>query len=131
REAAIRVPSNPYLPSPTHLEFKTLDASANPYLALGAVIAAGVDGVRSCIELGESVAMDPGYMTESERQAANIELLPANLGASIEQLSTNKLLLDALGKELAQVYLAVRQAEWEAMKDLELEAEVKLLLERY
>ncbi|NEO34336.1 MAG: glutamine synthetase [Symploca sp. SIO3C6] len=131
REAAIRVPSNPYLPSPTHLEFKTLDASANPYLALGAVIAAGVDGVRSCIELGESVAMDPGYMTESERQAANIELLPTNLGASIEQLSTNKLLLDALGKELAQVYLAVRQAEWEAMKDLELEAEVKLLLERY
>ncbi|NEP00962.1 MAG: glutamine synthetase [Symploca sp. SIO2E9] len=131
REAAVRVPSNPYLPSPTHLEFKTLDASANPYLALGAVIAAGVDGVRSCMELGESVAIDPGHMTESERQVANIELLPTNLGESIEQLSTNKLLLDALGKELAQAYLAVRKAEWEAMKDLELEAEVKLLLERY
>lgn len=131
REAALRVPSNPYLPSPTHFEFKTLDASANPYLALGAIIAAGVDGVRRCMELGASVAVDPGYMTESERQVANIELLPTNLGESIEQLSTNELLLNSLGKELAQVYLAVRQAEWEAMKDLELEAEVKLLLERY
>jgi glutamine synthetase len=70
-------------------------------------------------------------MTESERSAASIERLPTALGESIEQLSGDKVLLDALGTELAQAYLAVRKAEWEAMKDLELEEEVKLLLERY
>jgi glutamine synthetase len=70
-------------------------------------------------------------MTESERSAASIERLPTTLGESIEQLSGDKVLLDALGTELAQAYLAVRKAEWEAMKDLELEEEVKLLLERY
>jgi glutamine synthetase len=32
---------------------------------------------------------------------------------------------------LAKAFLAVRQAEWEALKDLPLEEEVKLLLERY
>jgi glutamine synthetase len=58
-------------------------------------------------------------------------LLPINLGLSIEQLSGDNVLLDALGTELAQAYLAVRKAEWEAMKDLEMEEEVKLLLERY
>jgi glutamine synthetase len=131
REAALRVPSNPEEPSPTHFELKTVDASANPYLALGAVIAAGLDGVRHCLELGDPVAVDPGYMTESERSNRGIELLPTNLGESIEQLSGDKVLLDALGTELAQAYLAVRKAEWEAMKDLELEDEVKLLLERY
>ncbi len=131
REAAVRVPSNPEEMSPTHFELKTLDASANPYLALGAVIAAGLDGVRHCLELGESVAVDPGRMSESERSTQGIELLPTNLGESIEQLSSDKVLLDALGPELAQAYLAVRKAEWEAMKDLELEEEVKLLLERY
>jgi glutamine synthetase len=131
REAAVRVPSNPEEISPTHFELKTLDASANPYLALGAVIAAGLDGVRHCLELGESVAVDPGRMSESERTTQGIELLPTNLGESIEQLSGDKVLLDALGPELAQAYLAVRKAEWEAMKDLELEEEVKLLLERY
>jgi glutamine synthetase len=131
REAAVRVPSNPEEISPTHFELKTVDASANPYLALGAVIAAGLDGVRHCFELGEPVSVDPGHMTESERTAASIERLPTTLGESIEQLSGDKVLLDALGTELAQAYLAVRKAEWEAMKDLELEEEVKLLLERY
>jgi len=127
----VRVPSNPEEISPTHFELKTVDASANPYLALGAVIAAGLDGVRHCFELGEPVSVDPGHMTESERTAASIERLPTTLGESIEQLSGDKVLLDALGTELAQAYLAVRKAEWEAMKDLELEEEVKLLLERY
>ncbi len=131
REAAVRVPTNPEEISPTHFELKTVDASANPYLALGAVIAAGLDGVRHCLELGEPVAVDPGHMTESERSTRGIELLPTNLGESIEQLSNDKVLLDALGTELTQAYLAVRKAEWEVMKDLELEEEVKLLLERY
>jgi glutamine synthetase len=131
REAAVRVPSNPEEGSPTHFELKTVDASANPYLALGAVIAAGLDGVRHCLELGESVAIDPGHIIEAERSAHGIDLLPTNLGESIEQLSNDKVLLDALGTELAQAYLAVRKAEWEAMKDFELEEEVKLLLERY
>jgi glutamine synthetase len=131
REAAVRVPSNPEERSPTHFELKTVDASANPYLALGAVIAAGLDGIRHCLELGESVTVDPGYMPEAERNARNIDLLPITLGQSIEQLSNDKVLLDALGAQLAQVYLAVRKAEWETMKDLQLEEEVKLLLERY
>jgi glutamine synthetase len=131
REAAIRVPSNPEEESPTHFELKTVDASANPYLALGAVIAAGLDGVRHCFELGEPVSVDAGLLSESERTTRGIDLLPINLGLSIEQLSGDNVLLDALGTELAQAYLAVRKAEWEAMKDLELEEEVKLLLERY
>lgn len=131
REAAVRVPSNPEEMSPTHFELKTVDASANPYLALGAVIAAGLDGVRHCLELGESVAIDPGHMTESERSDCGIERLPTTLEEAIEHLSSDKVLLNALGPELAQAYLAVRQAEWEAMKDLALEEEVKLLLERY
>jgi glutamine synthetase len=131
REAAIRVPSHPEQASPTQFELKTVDASANPYLALGAVIAAGLDGVRNCFELGEAIAIDPGYMTESDRNLRGIDPLPDNLGQSIEQLSSDEVLLNALGAELAQAYLAVRKAEWEAMKDLAMEEEVKLLLERY
>ncbi|MGK7871800.1 MAG: glutamine synthetase family protein [Xenococcaceae cyanobacterium] len=131
REAAIRVPTNPEAPSPTHFEYKTADASANPYIALGAVIAAGLDGIRRGIDLKEPVTVDPGNLAESERNARGIHLLPTNLGESIEQLEKDELLLDALGSDLAQAYLAVRKAEWEAMKDWKLEEEVKLLLERY
>ncbi|HBE21587.1 MAG TPA: glutamine synthetase [Cyanobacteria bacterium UBA11149] len=131
REAAIRIPSHPQPPSPTNFELKTIDATANPYLALGAVIAAGMDGVRHCFELQSPVTVDPGTLTENERLARGIERLPQTLGESIEHLSCDSLLLDAMGSDLAQTYLAVRKAEWEAMKDFNLDAEVKLLLEQY
>jgi glutamine synthetase len=131
REAAIRVPTNPALPSPTHIELKTVDASANPYLALGGMIAAGLDGVRRRLSLPEAVTVDPATLTDSERNSKQIDRLPNNLGESIQQLQQNKTLLSALGADLATAYLAVRQAEYEAMKDWSLEQEVKLLIDRY
>ncbi len=131
REAAVRVPTHPAPNSPTNFELKTVDASANPYLALGAVIAAGIDGIRRRLNPGEPVPIDPANMLESERDVGGITVLPTNLGDAIDLLSCDKVLLNALGTELAQAYLAVRKAEWEAMKNMKLEEEVKLLLERY
>jgi glutamine synthetase len=131
REAAVRVPSNPALPSPTQIELKTVDATANPYLALGATIAAGLDGVRQGWELGNPVTIDPGHFTDAERHERGIDRLPTNLGEAIGQLTQNSVLLEALGAELAQAFVAVRKAEWEALQGYRLEDEVNLLLERY
>jgi glutamine synthetase len=131
REAAIRVPTNPEAPSPTHFELKTVDASANPYLALGAAIAAGLDGVERGMELPPPVAVDPGIIPEADRLAAGIEQLPTHLGRSIELLEKDEVLLDALGPELARAFLSVRRAEWDTMKDWTLDMEVALLLDRY
>jgi glutamine synthetase len=131
REAAVRVPSSPAGPGPTHFELKTCDASANPYLALGAVLAAGLDGLRHGVDPGAPLDVDPGRLSDEERQARGADPLPANLGEAVEHLSRDEVLLGALGPGLAQAYLAVRRAEWEALKGLELADEVRLLLERY
>lgn len=131
REAAIRVPSNFQPPSPTHLELKTMDATANPYLALGLVITAGLAGIRDQLDPGAPVTVDPACLSGPDRQQQGLERLPMNLGAAIEQLAQSNLLLNALGSDLAQAFLAVRRAEWAAMQDLSLEAEAKLLFDRY
>jgi glutamine synthetase len=131
REGAVRVPTNALPPTTTHFELKTSDASANPYLSLGAVIFAGLDGIRQNLIPSEPVEQDPGLFSEIELKNRGIELLPQNLGTAITHLSNNSVLLNALGTPLAQAYLAVRKAEWEAMKDMELDQEVKLLLQRY
>ncbi|MBE9177806.1 glutamine synthetase [Oculatella sp. LEGE 06141] len=131
REAAVRVPSNPQPPSPTHIELKTVDASANPYLALGAAIAAGLTGIRQQLDPGDPVSIDPGFLPDLERQRRQIDRLPDSLGQAIAHLTQDDLLLQALGAELAQAFLAVRTAEWQAMKGMVLEEEIKLLLERY
>ncbi|MCP6759666.1 MAG: glutamine synthetase [Fischerella sp. CENA71] len=131
REAAVRVPSATAFGIPTHFELKTVDASANPYLALGAVIAAGLDGVRQNLELRQPVDVDPGHLSPDDRKLQKIDSLPANLGEAIAHLKQDQVLLDALNPQLSTAILAVRQAEWEAMKDWDLEEEVKVLLERY
>ncbi|MDJ0702155.1 MAG: glutamine synthetase family protein [Leptolyngbyaceae cyanobacterium MO_188.B28] len=131
REAAVRIPSNPESPSPTQIELKTVDGSANPYLALGSVIAAGLEGIRRRLDPVEPVAVDPGMLTDEERTAHGITPLPTDLQTALEHLRQNSSLLEALGTPLATTFLAVRQAEWEAMHSLNLTDEVKLLLERY
>ncbi|MDZ8053853.1 MAG: glutamine synthetase family protein [Aulosira sp. ZfuVER01] len=131
REAAVRVPSDPGLESSSHFEVKTVDASANPFIALGAVIAAGLDGVQRSLEPPNPVNEDPGNLLIEQRTANGIDPLPTNLGEALNHFKQNNVLLTALNPQLSQAFLAVRQAEWEAMKDWELDAEVKLLLERY
>jgi len=75
--------------------------------------------------------MDPALIPEQERLARGIDRLPRNLAAAIEALRNDPVLLAAMGEPLAKSYLAVRQNEWDNLKDLSLEEEVALLAERY
>jgi glutamine synthetase len=131
REAAIRVCKNPEGILANRFEFKITDATANPYVALGAFIAAGLDGLQRKLELPEEVTIDPGLIPEDERRVKGIDLLPQNLGEALEALHKDDTLLEALGDPLAKSFTAVRQKEWEALKDMSLEEEVALLVERY
>jgi glutamine synthetase len=131
REAAVRLPSGPGGRSPGHFELKTSDASSNPYLALGGLIAAGLDGLSRKLTLPEPVQVDPADLQEGERRGRGIDPLPATLEAALAALEADRVLTDALGPELAQAYVAVKRFESRALKDLALAEEVKLLMERY
>jgi len=131
REAALRVPSGPDGGDPTNFELKTCDASANPYLALGGLLAAGLDGLDENRQLPDPVPIDPGVYTEQERVARGIRRLPTNLGEALDGLAGAEPLLRALGPELARAVQGVRRAEWETLKGYSLDQEVALLLERY
>jgi len=129
REAAVRVFSGSEVPS--RFELKASDATANPYLALGSVLAAGIDGLDRDLELQPECRVDPGLLSEAERRELSIARLPANLGQAIKALEEDETLLDALGPQRSRAYLAVRKAEWDGLKDMSFEDEVALLLQRY
>jgi len=131
REAAVRICKNPEGTRANRFEYKVSDASSNPYIALGAMIAAGLDGLQRSLKLPEEVTLDPGLIPEADRHAKGINRLPHNLGEAIDALRKDDVLLQALGKALSTSFIAVRQTEWEALKDKALEEEVKLLVERY
>jgi len=126
REAVVRVCGNPKGSQADRFEFKASDASSNPYLALGALIAAGLDGLERNLELPAEVTVDPGHIPEEERRARGIDLLPQNLSESLEALRKDQVLLKALGNDLARSFTAVRQAEWEALEDMSFSSVIML-----
>ena len=116
REGAVRIPSTfaSDRAGSTNAELKACDASANPYLALGGLLAAGLDGVRRALEPPEPTMVDPGNYSDAERTARRIERFPATLAAALDRLERDAVLQEALGPLLARSFLAVKRAESEA-----------------
>jgi glutamine synthetase len=116
REAPVRIASTfrGSEEASTNAELKACDASCNPYLALGALIAAGLDGLERELEPPEPVDVDPAALDDAERARRGILPLPATQAEALDALEQDELLLDALGPVLAGSYLAVRRSEWAA-----------------
>jgi glutamine synthetase len=116
REAPVRVPSVFWgmEEASTNAELKAADASANPYLAVGGLIAAGLDGLERELEPPEPVEVDPATIDESERDRRGIVRLPATQQEALDALEADSVLTGALGPVLTESYLAVRRSEWEA-----------------
>jgi len=116
REAPVRVPSL-YAgreEASTNAELKAADASCNPYLAVGGLIAAGLDGLERGLEPPAPVQVDPGTLSEAEREAQGIRPLPSSQREALDALAADEVLTGAMGDVLAGSYLAVRRSEWEA-----------------
>ena len=119
REAAVRVPSRYWddEEGSTNLELKASDASANPYIALGGVMAAALDGIERGLDPGDPVDVDPGNLTDAERDQRGIRRFPETATAALDALERDEVLMAALGAPLGAEYLKVRRAEAAAYAD--------------
>jgi len=118
REAEIRVITPRRGPASSNIEVKTCDGSANPYLALAGVIAAGLDGVRRGLAPGDPVETDPASLSDEERRRRGIAALPATLAEAADALERDTVIQEILGAPLTRSYLAVRRGEWDAMREM-------------
>jgi glutamine synthetase len=133
REAPVRIASGFWGDemSTVNLELKPSDSSHNPYLALGGLIAAGLDGVEHELTAPDPVLVDPGDMQESERKNKGIERLPTNLKKAIDALSRDEVLMESLGEVLAREYLLVKSADWESSREQDVALELSQYIHRY
>lgn len=115
REAALRFISgmNGGEQTAANCEVKCFDQSANPYLALGAVIAAGLSGLDRRLRLPPQVLEDPASLIDEEPGARGVERLPSTLERAIASLERSGVIGAAMGEVLFDAVLAVRRAEWE------------------
>ncbi|MEZ4865770.1 MAG: glutamine synthetase family protein [Caldilineaceae bacterium] len=113
REASVRVASGAWgnEANTINLELKASDASNNPYLALGGLIAAGLDGVARQLEPGDAAMIDPGNFSDNERSQRGIQRYPTTQAEALDALEKDTVLMEALGPLLATAYLAVKRSE--------------------
>ena len=127
REAAVRVPSK-FKSDPsgsTNAELKASDSSSNPYLALGGLLAAGLDGVRRELLPGKPALVDPATYSEAERAEMGIKRYPTTLDEALDNLEADAVLMGALGPLLARSYLAVKRLEWASFSKEDIDFEIK------
>jgi len=119
REAAMRFVTgmNGSQQAAANCEVKCFDQSANPYLVIGAVIAAGLDGVDRALTLPPEVTDDPAALSARDLEALGAHRLPASLDLSISALERSETIRSAMGAMLFDAVLAVRRSELETFSD--------------
>ncbi|SOE07706.1 glutamine synthetase family protein [Streptomyces sp. Ag109_G2-15] len=121
REAALRVVTGTTGrgDQDANMEIKPVDLAANPYLALGCVIAAGLDGMTTSRPLPEEITGDPARYGPKEAAARGVERLPTSLPRAVEEFRADQVLRAALGPVLADAVSAVRLGEAAAVDGLD------------
>jgi glutamine synthetase len=120
REVAVRLasPVAGRESATANVELKPVDVTSNPYLALAAVLAAGMDGVDRGLDPGEPTMVDPATLSDEERASRGIRPLPASLDEALDALEEDAALKEALGEPLVRTHVAVARAQAAMAREL-------------
>ena len=130
RSAMIRIPAS--RGKGTRTELRNVDATANPYLALAAILAAGMDGLKN---IKEEELVPPVYdnifsLTREQREAQGIPNLPENLKDAVKEMTRDSLIYQMLGDHTYNKYLEAKRLEWEQYRSYVSDWEISHYLDR-
>ncbi|KAJ6442411.1 Neutral protease 2 [Purpureocillium lavendulum] len=117
----------------SHWELKCMDGLANPYLAMSAILSAGLDGVATNAELTWKDCTEESHLLSDEqrRDFGISERFPRSLKEAIRALQDDRQLRTLLGEDLVERYMAVKEAETELLDSMDSVARRDWMLERY
>jgi glutamine synthetase len=125
REALLRIPplvelggSEPA--EQLRLEYRGADAAANPYMALGAILRAGLEGMRASLPAPPVLDRDPGELDEREAARFGVGALPASLEDALQALAHDETVRGWMHPQLYEAYVGIKHAELEFAGELDL-----------
>jgi glutamine synthetase len=125
REALLRIPSPVTLAGAEpagqlRLEYRGADATANPYLALGALVRSGLDGLRAELPSPPILQEDPSFLDEHDRARYGVGAMPDSLEASLEALARDETVRGWLKPLLYDAYVGIKRSELRAAEGLDI-----------
>jgi len=124
REALLRIPPLLSLAgageaAQMRLEYRAADAAANPYLALGALVRAGLDGVRRELPAPPILELDPSQLDAAESARYRVGGLPDSLEGALQALAGDEQARAWMSPLLYDAYVDLKRAELEAVAELD------------
>ena len=129
RGQIVRIPSS--RGASTRLELRSPDSAMNPYLALAACLAAGLDGIKNHMELPEPVVQNIYAMDEETIKERGIDHLPETLGEAIDEFEEDAFLRNVLGAHIFYKYLEAKKEEWNVFRSQVTDWEIGEYLYKY
>ncbi len=103
------------VPDPGRVEDRCIDGSANPYLALSALIAAGMDGIERGLDPGGPCELNLLQLGDDEATELGLRSMPMTLWHALEHLERDDVLRDGLGKtpqgDYVDYFVATKRTE--------------------
>jgi len=110
RSPLIRIPAK--RGNSTRIELRNPDPSANPYLALAAILRAGLDGIKNKLTPPDPVVTNLYEMNDEERSLNCIDCLPGSLFEAVQELVKNDVIKGALGPHITEKFIDAALYEW-------------------
>lgn len=129
RSPLIRVPSS--RGSSTRIELRSPDPSANPYLALGLCLEAGLDGIEKGLTPPASVDKNIFEMSQRELIRTGIKSLPVNMFDAISKAEKDKFIKATLGGHIFGKYIEAKKKEWDEFNRRVSNWEIENYLHKY
>ncbi len=130
RSALIRIPRyTKGREQSTRCELRCADPSCNPYLAFAVMLKAGLDGIKRKIKPPKPVEEDVYEFDDSRLKELNIDVLPHSLWEATKELKGDKLVREALGKQMFERYVEAKTKEWDDFRINVTDWEIRRYLE--
>ena len=126
----VEAPGVPIAPQ-FNIEFRAADATASPYLALGALVYAGLDGILQKMPAPHVTTADPQLLDEQERARRRIYRLPQSLAEALDAFAADQATQTWFPPSLYAAYLAHKRCELSIMADVERDERCRRYREAY
>ncbi|MUK90731.1 type I glutamate--ammonia ligase [Ornithinibacillus sp. L9] len=114
RSPLLRIPNSRGLS--TRVEVRSVDPSANPYMALSVLLASGLDGVENKLTAPSAVDRNIYVMNKAEREENGVKDLPATLMDALNELQKDEIIVGALGEHLFEHFMEAKEIEWDMFR---------------
>jgi glutamine synthetase len=114
-----------------NLELRPPDATASPYMVLGSLVRAGLEGIRQKLPLPAILDRDPADYSESERRALGVRSLPSSLAEALDLMLASEVVSGWLPDLMRESYVAVKRKEIEMFAQATPEAMCKRYHDAY